>query len=109
MNRLLLVAICLLAITDTLHAQHSLASGAGYDAAVPTPAAVLGYEIGDRFTTHALLMRYMERLAAASSRVRLDTMSRTFEGRESVLGVVTSEANHARMPQILADAARIAD
>ena len=82
MNRLLLAVLCLLATPIALHAQHSLANGAGYDAAVPTPAAVLGYEIGDRFTTHALLMRYMERLAAASSRVRLDTMSRTLEGRE---------------------------
>jgi len=108
-NRLLLAASCLLVAPDTLRAQHSLATGSGYDAAVPTPSTILGYEIGDRFTTHSLLMRYMERIAATSGRVRLDTMSRTFEGRESVLGVVTSEANHARMAQILADAARIAD
>ncbi|MGI9078645.1 MAG: M14 family zinc carboxypeptidase [Gemmatimonadaceae bacterium] len=108
-NRFLLASLYLLAIPNALRAQHGLTSGGGYDAGVPTPGAVLGYEIGDRFTPHSLLMRYMERVTAASGRVRLDTMSRTFEGRESVLAIVTSEANHARMAQILADAAHIAD
>src|SRR5688572_1887017 len=38
-------------------AQHALAPApaAAYDPAVPTPRAVLGYEIGERFTPHHLL------------------------------------------------------
>ncbi|NOT08277.1 MAG: hypothetical protein HOP28_08725, partial [Gemmatimonadales bacterium] len=90
-------------------AQHSFAPNGEFDPAIPTPRAVLGYEVGQRFTPHHLLSRYFERVAAASPRVRLDTMAVTFGGREALLAVVTSEANHQRMAQIRADAAKIAN
>lgn len=89
--------------------QHSFAPGGSFDPAIPTPRAVLGYEVGQRFTPHHLFSRYFERVAAASPRVRLDTMAVSFGGRETLLAVVTSEANHARMAQIRADAALIAN
>ena len=56
-----------------------------YDPAVPTPRSVLGYEVGDRFTPHHLLSRYIERVAAASRRLHVDTVAVTFEGREVFL------------------------
>ncbi len=90
-------------------AQHSYGTGGTYDPAVPPPSAVLGYEVGERFTPHHLLMRYLDRLAAASRRIRVDTVARTFEGREVTMAIVTSEANQARLDQIRADAARVAD
>ncbi|MGH7568313.1 MAG: M14 family zinc carboxypeptidase [Gemmatimonadales bacterium] len=90
-------------------AQHPYAPGGIYDPAVPPPRAVLGYEVGERFTPHHLLMRYLDRLAAASRRIRVDTVAHTFEGREVTMVIVTSEANQARLDQIRADAARVAD
>jgi hypothetical protein len=93
----------------TARAQQTYGTGGPYDPAVPSPRVALGYEIGDRFTPHYQMSRYLERLAATSRRVRLDTMGRTFEGRELLLAVVTSEANQARLDQIRADAARLAD
>lgn len=100
-----------------LGAQHALttaAQGAAqstgrYDPAVPTPQSVLGYELGARFTPHHMLMRYLERVAAASRRVRLDTVARSFEGREVMLVTLTSEANQRRLASIRDDAARLAD
>lgn len=102
----LLVAFTVLA--SPLAAQHSFTQGGSYDPTIPTPRAVLGYEVGQRFTPHHLFSRYFERVAVASPRVRLDTMAVSFGGRETLLAVVTSEANHARMAQIRADAALIA-
>ncbi len=92
-------------------AQHALATapGAAYDPAVPTPQSVLGYALGDRFTPHHLLTRYVERVAAASRRVRVDTLGRTAEGREVLLVAVTSEGNAARLRELQADARRLAD
>lgn len=90
-------------------AQHALAAHDGYAANVPTPQSVLGYEVGDRFTPHHLLMRYLERVATTSPRVRIDTVGHSFEGREVMMAIVTSEANMARLDQIRADANRIAD
>ena len=46
-----------------LEAQHTYGTGTAFDPAIPTPRAILGYEIGDRFTPHHLLMRYVERQA----------------------------------------------
>ena len=90
-------------------AQHTFAPAGDYDPAVPTPQALLGYEIGARFTPHHRITRYIERLAAASPRLRVDTVGRTFEGREVLMVVATSAANHGRLDAIRADAARLAD
>ncbi|HJU88783.1 MAG TPA: M14 family zinc carboxypeptidase [Gemmatimonadaceae bacterium] len=104
------LAPLLLALLSTpLAAQHALSSGGSYDPAVPTPQSVLGYEVGEHFTKHHMLMRYLDRLAASSPRVRLDTVAHTFEGRELMMVIVTSEPNQRRLDQIRADAARIAD
>ena len=93
-----------------LAAQHTFGdAGATYDPAVPTPRAILGYELGSRFTTHRAMMRYIERIAAASKRVKVDTVARSFEGREMLLITVTSEANMARLAEIQRDAKRVAD
>ncbi len=107
-TRLLGAALALAPIAAA--AQHTYSpAGATYDARVPTPRSVLGYNVGDRFTPHDLVLRYFERVALASRRVHLDTLGRTFEGREYITAVVTSERNQQRLDQILGDARRLAD
>ncbi len=103
------VAAFLVLAVAPAHAQHPFSTSIAYDPAVPTPRAVLGYELGDRFTPHHLLMRYIERAAVASKRLRVDTLGRTFEGREIVVVVATSEANQSRLSEIKASAGRLAD
>jgi hypothetical protein len=105
-----LLSVAVIAAPAVSAAQHAFSEqGATYDARVPTPRAVLGYDFGQRFTTHRAMLRYIERLAAASPRIRVDTVARSFEGREMLLLTVTSEANMARLAQLQADAQRIAD
>ena len=106
-RRFVLALVC---AASPAFAQHAFAPGGGpYDPAVPTPASVLGYEIGQRFTPHHMIVRYAERVAAASRRIRVDTVARTFEGREVLAIFATSERNQQRMAEIQADAARLAD
>jgi hypothetical protein len=107
-NRILIAALALAILTRAAAAQNPFGSGP-YDPVVPTPRSVLGYEPGDRFTPHHMLSRYLERVAASSRRVHLDTVAVTFEGREVFLVEASSEANMARLDQIRADAARLAD
>jgi hypothetical protein len=109
MTRSVVAALLLAFGASPLAAQHPFSSGGPYDPSVPPPKSVLGYDVGERFTPHHLLGRYLERLAAASRRIRVDTVGRTFEGREVFLVIATSEANQARLEQIRADAARVAD
>ena len=76
-------------------AQHAFADpGATFDPRVPTPAQILGYDIGARFTPQRAMMRYIERIAAASKRVKVDTVARTFEGRE-FRGLARRQSIHA--------------
>ncbi|HLL45987.1 MAG TPA: M14 family zinc carboxypeptidase [Longimicrobiaceae bacterium] len=108
MKRTALLSALLLSSVLPTAAQHAYSAGSDYDPAVPTPRSVLGYEVGERFTPHHLLVRYVERLAAASPRVRVDTVARSFEGREVLLVTVASEANARRLDAIRADAQRLA-
>ncbi len=104
------VFVLLLAAALPLGAQHPFApAGAAFDPRVPAPRQVLGHDAGERFTPHHMVSRYFERVALASPRVTLDTLGMTFEGREYITAVVTSERNHARLAQIRADAQRLAD
>ncbi len=97
-------------VAAPLSAQHTFSeAGRTYDPAVPTPRAVLGYDLGQRFTTHRAMTRYIERVAATSRRVKVDTVARSFEGREMFLLTITSEANHARLADLQRDAQRVAD
>ncbi|MFO7894131.1 MAG: M14 family zinc carboxypeptidase [Longimicrobiales bacterium] len=105
----LAVALVLALIAAPVAAQHALADGGPYDPAVPTPASVLGYELGSQFTPHHMIVRYISAVADASPRVRLDTAGHTYEGREVLLAVVTSEANQGRLDEIQAGARLLAD
>jgi len=109
LKRTILAGLLLLAAQAPAAAQHALGGEGPYDPAIPTPQSVLGYGLGERFTPHHLLMRYVEAVARASPRVRLDTVAHTFEGREVVLAIIASEANAARLEDIRRDAARLAD
>jgi hypothetical protein len=105
----LLALLMAVLLARPLTAQHSLGGSGPYDPAVPTPRAVLGYELGDYFTQHHRIVRYAERLAATSRRVRLDTTAITFEGREVLLAIITSERNQQNLEQIKRAAQRLAD
>lgn len=110
MSRQFLAGLAALCLAAPAAAQHRFSDpGATYDPTVPTPRAILGHELGERFTSHRALTRYLEAVAATSRRVRVDTVARSFEGRELFLVTVSSEANLARLEAHRRDALRIAD
>ena len=78
---------------------------------VPTPRDVLGYHIGrpKTLTYYADQLRYYRALAAATPRVRIETIGRSDEDRELVVVWVSSEANLAKLDQNRANLAMIAD
>jgi hypothetical protein len=104
-----LTFLLLASLPARLAGQHPFHPGGQFDPRVPAPKAVLGYEVGERFTPHHLLMRYLERLAAATPRIRLDTVAQTFEGREVMLVIVTSERNQERLEEIRREAQLVAE
>ncbi len=79
------------------------------DSAVPTIASVLGVEAGRRPAHHEEVVRLWRQWARTSPRVQLEVLGRTHEGRELLCGVVTSQANQARLPEILAGLRKLSD
>lgn len=80
----------------------------GYREDVRTPADFLGFELGTRPAQHADIVRYFEYLDGLPT-AELHTMGETYEGRRLVYLVVASEANAARLDEIRANAAKLAD
>ncbi len=77
--------------------------------AIPAPADVLGYALGERFTPSSAAFEYAERLAAASPRARLQVYGETPEGRPLVLLIMAREDRLSELDRILARNARLTD
>lgn len=86
----------------------AIAPGAAYDPAVPTPSEVLGFPLGARAATPEEVGRCLDAWAE-HPRVEVVEYARTWEGRPLRYVVVTSPDNHARLGEIKAGMARLAD
>ncbi len=80
-----------------------------FDASVPTPDATLGRALGAEVSFADEIARVLAAIDAASPKVVRVLYGRSVEGRELSYVVVASEENHARMPQIRAAMAELAD
>lgn len=77
---------------------------------VPRPSAITGYEPGSFQTPHGQIVRVIEKIAAAASdRVRLIEAGETWEYRKLYWAIVTAPENLARLDDIKANIARLAD
>ena len=68
-----------------------------------SPAAYLGYELGEHFTPHHRVLGYFKHVAEASPLVSYQKYGATNEGRELGIVKVTSEGNQNRLEQIRTD------
>ncbi|MEM0963208.1 MAG: M14 family metallopeptidase [Bacteroidota bacterium] len=66
-----------------------LALAAGAAAQVPSPADVLGYDLGERFTPHHRVLDYVDAVAEASPHVTVARYGVTPQGRELVYAVIS--------------------
>ncbi|PYU89464.1 MAG: hypothetical protein DMG08_21345, partial [Acidobacteria bacterium] len=73
--------------------------GSAYDARVPAPKSVLGYEIGEYYTEHLQMTEYMRRLEAATGRVKVFRVGESNERRELLLVAVSDPANIQKIEQ----------
>ncbi|RMG56157.1 MAG: hypothetical protein D6722_26905, partial [Bacteroidetes bacterium] len=86
-----------------------LPAGTNYDPRIPTPASILGFAVGEWHVTHDQQLRYMERLASVSPRVRIDTIGYTYERRPLVHLTITSPAQQGRLEAIRQAQMRLSD
>src|ERR1051325_9893883 len=81
-----------------------------YRASVPRPSSITGYEPGEFQTPHGQVARVIEKIAAAASdRVRVIENGETWEHRKLYLVIVSAPENLARLDEVKANLARLAD
>lgn len=80
-----------------------------FNPAVPSPQAVLGFNIGERHVEWGDVLYYVEKLDKASDRVSYKTFGRTFEMRPFIQVYITSSANQARLDQIREEHLKMTD
>ncbi|MDX1477191.1 MAG: M14 family metallopeptidase [Saprospiraceae bacterium] len=71
-----------------------------YQSGIPSPESFLGYRLGEQFTLYADALAYFRALAEASDKLIIRKYGESYEGRELISVVITSEANHARMEEL---------
>jgi hypothetical protein len=96
------------ALASSALAQQDLGLPADFDPDpdVPTPAQVLGFEVGDLHPRHDQFLRYFRALAAASDRVEMEVIGQTHGHRDLVLLSFVSPDRRGDLEQIRADRRR---
>jgi len=82
---------------------------ADHDPAIALPESVLGFPVGRQVATSAQILEYARLVAERSDRVELVEYGQTFEGRPLVYLIVSSPDNIARIDDIQAGMAALAD
>jgi hypothetical protein len=78
---------------------------------VPAPESYLGFRVGQdsMLASWAQITGYFSRLAAASPRVRVDTLGTSTLGRPFILVTISDSANLARRAELMAAQRRLAE
>lgn len=80
-----------------------------YNPAIPTPAAFLGYEVGEWHVSHDQLLAYMRELDRLSDRITLREYGRSHENRPMINLTITHPDNFPRLEEIKKQRAQLAD
>ncbi|MDN5201854.1 M14 family metallopeptidase [Fulvivirgaceae bacterium BMA10] len=113
MKKLTLPFLCFLFLFFQLDAQvtldYYLPANVTYNSSIPTPESILGYEVGEWHVNHDQLVKYMEVLAEASERIKLEVYAKTYEDRKLLLLTITSPRNHENLESIKSDHVKLTD
>ena len=77
------------------------------DENIPTPHEILGFNVGEWHVSHDKLLNYMFELEKASDRVKLEKTGKTYEGRDLVVLIITSEKNHNNIDNIIEQRSKV--
>lgn len=80
-----------------------------YDKNIPTPASIIGHEVGEFHVSHDKLVTYMQALASASERISLEVIGYTYEKRPLLILTITSPENHSRLEDIRREHVQLTD
>ena len=107
----LFVFICFITANaqEKIDLTYYLPQNISYNAAIPTPESVLGFQVGKWHASHDKLVQYMYALAKASDRITIEDRGKTYEDRPLLLLTITSAKNHQNLEKIRAKHLQLSD
>ena len=96
----LIFAFFMYSASGQVDLSYYLPDGVSYNPAIPTPASVIGHEIGEWHISHDRLVSYMYALDKASDRITLEVTGQTYEARPLLLLTITSPKNQQNIESI---------
>ena len=96
MKKLYVLIFCVFT-TSLIKAQtplsYYLPQDISYNATIPKPQDVFGFNIGDQHVSHDQVVMYMKELARLSDRITLVEYAKSYENRKLLLLTITSPDN----------------
>lgn len=86
-----------------------LPDSVSYNPEIPTPASVIGHEVGEWHVTHDKLAYYMQALAEASDRIEIIETGKTYENRPQLLLTITHPDNLKNLEEIRINHKKLTD
>ncbi|GGZ34721.1 peptidase M14 [Echinicola pacifica] len=80
--------------------EYYLKPGYSYNPDIPTPESVLGYNIGEWHVSYDQVYMYMQALAEASDRIKLEVTGRTYEKRPLMMLTISHRDNLGKLNAI---------
>lgn len=112
-NKFLLLALCLataVSLAGQTEEKFDFYARGDYRPNVPKPQSILRYDVGDHHTTYAQMEQVINAIAAAApDRVKIFDIGTTNEHRMQHLVAISAPENIARLDEIRAANARLAD
>ncbi len=109
-NFISILVILILGSIAAAQGKYEFWTGTKYDPNIPTIKKVLGFDPGERITSHGQIMKYMEALEkAVPNQVKTFEYAKTWEGRKLIYVAVGSEANIRRLDEIRAGMQKLSD
>ena len=86
-----------------------LPSGIIFNQEMPTPASVIGHEVGEWHVTHDKLLAYMKLLAEKSDRAVWEEYGKSWEGRPLGNLIISSPENILNLEKIRTEHLKLSD
>ncbi|HTH38587.1 MAG TPA: M14 family zinc carboxypeptidase [Pyrinomonadaceae bacterium] len=107
---ILLILLTAAAVSSQTESKFDFYTRGPYRTNVPTPQALLRYDVGDHHTTYGQMEKVIEEIAkAASDRVRIYDIGTTGEYRMQHVVAISAPENISRLDEIKAATARLTD
>lgn len=97
---LLLLSFLIGYLVQAQELSYYLPQNVAYNNAIPTPAKIIGHEVGEWHVTHDRLVQYAKTVDQASDRMVIKPLGLTNEGRQQLALIITSPENHQKLEQI---------